>query len=105
MVITVHLHGVLSGYADGQRHVEVAIADQGTVEHVLDALTERYPGVGRRVRDETGAVRRHINLFVDGQQIRELGGTQHRPRPGAELLILPAVSGGAEPFRPWAEPG
>lgn len=95
MVVTVHLHGVLSGYADGQRHVEVAIADGGTVDHVLDTLTEQYPAVGRRVRDETGAVRRHINLFVDGQQIREIGGTQHRPRPGAELLILPAVSGGA----------
>ena len=97
MEVTVHLHGVLSGYADGHKHVEVVIADGGTVDHVLDALAARYPAVGRRIRDETGAIRQHLNLFVDGQQLRELGGTQHRPRPGAELLILPAVSGGAAP--------
>lgn len=94
MDVTVHLHGVLSGYADGQRRFEMAVADEATVDHVLDALTERYPAVGRRVRDETGRVRQHINLFVDGQQLRELGGVEHRPDPGAELLILPAVSGG-----------
>lgn len=94
MDITVRLHGVLSGYADGQRHLEVTVADEATVDHVLDALTERYPAVGRRVRDETGLVRQHINLFVDGRQVRELGGVEHRPAPGAELLILPAVSGG-----------
>ena len=94
MEVTVHLHGVLSRYADDQRHLAVEVAEDATVDHVLDALAQRYPGVGRRVRDETGSIRQHLNLFVDGQQLRELGGVDHRLRSGAELLILPAVSGG-----------
>jgi sulfur-carrier protein len=92
--ISVRLHGVLSRYADGNRHLDVEVANDGTVDDVLTALAVRYPGVERRVRDETGTVRPHINLFVDGTQLRELGGVAHRPPPGAELLILPAVSGG-----------
>lgn len=94
MEITVHLHGVLSRHADGQRHLEVAVNDGASVDDVLDALAQRYPGVGRRIRDETGTLRQHLNLFVDGEQLRELGGVDHRPPPGAEILILPAVSGG-----------
>ncbi len=97
MRITVTLHGVLSRYADGQRHLEVEVADDADVSDALVLLAERYPGVDRRVRDETGAVRRHLNLFVDGTLIRELGGLRASLRPGSELLILPAVSGGVGP--------
>jgi sulfur-carrier protein len=92
--VTVHLHGVLSRYADGHRHLEITVADEATVDEVLDELAERYPAVERRIRDETRTVRQHLNLFVDGEQLRELGGVEHRLHPGAELLILPAVSGG-----------
>jgi sulfur-carrier protein len=92
--VTVHLHGVLSRYVDGRRHLEVTVDDAATVDDVLDVLSQRYPAAERRIRDETGAVRRHLNLFVDGEQLRNLGGVTHRLHPGAELLVLPAVSGG-----------
>jgi sulfur-carrier protein len=92
--VNVRLHGVLSRYAEGQRAFDLEVADGSTVDGVLAALAARYPGVERRVRDETGTVRPHINLFIDGTHLRDLGGVAHRPPPGAELLILPAVSGG-----------
>jgi sulfur-carrier protein len=92
--VTVRLHGVLSEYAGGQRAFPLEVADGSTVDDMLSALAVPYPGVERRVRDETGVVRPHINLFVDGNHLRDLGGVTHRPSPGSELLILPAVSGG-----------
>ena len=47
-----------------------------------------------RVITERGDVRQHINIFVDGESIRDCGGLTARVRDGAEIVILPAVSGG-----------
>ena len=67
--------------------VEVAAS---TVGEVFDALDARWPGMGDRLRDSTPAVRRHINVFVDGK--RATLGTPLPP--GAEVFVLTAISGG-----------
>jgi molybdopterin synthase sulfur carrier subunit len=65
-----------------------------TVRQVLDALAVSHPRLERRVRDERGMVRRHVNVFVGADDSRGLLG-QDTPVPaGAEVLILPNVSGG-----------
>lgn len=61
---------------------------------VLDALAERHPAVGRRVRDETGMVRRHVNVFVGSDNARDLAGVDTVVPEGVEVAVLPAVSGG-----------
>jgi molybdopterin synthase sulfur carrier subunit len=88
---TVHLPSALSGHAAGQRRVAVAGA---TVGKVLAALGQAHPGVGQRVLDDRGVLRRHVNVFVNGESIRYLDGIETPVGDGDEMWILPAVSGG-----------
>jgi molybdopterin converting factor small subunit len=85
---------VLREQAGGRHKLDVPLADGATLGELLDVLAEWFPAVERRIRDETGTLRRHVNLFVDAQQARALGGVDHRLHDGAEILVLPAVSGG-----------
>ena len=66
----------------------------GSVRGVLDELERRYPALHRCICDETGAVRRHVNLFVNASNIRDLEGLDSPLAPGDVVTILPAVSGG-----------
>jgi molybdopterin synthase sulfur carrier subunit len=88
---TVHLPAALSGHAAGRRHLRVAGA---TVGGVLAALGRAHPGVGQRVLDDRGALRRHVNVYVNGESIRYLEGVETPVGDGDEVWILPAVSGG-----------
>ena len=60
----------------------------------LEQVEARYPVLYRSVCNETGAVRRHVNLFVNTESIRDLDGLDTELAEGDELIILPAVSGG-----------
>jgi molybdopterin converting factor small subunit len=73
--------------------VEVA-ADAVTVGSVLDTVAGEHPALERRVRDERGRLRTHVNVFVDADNIRDLDGLGTPLAPGAELSIVPAISGG-----------
>jgi molybdopterin converting factor small subunit len=79
--------GVLPGAVD-------AGGDAVTVGSVLDALAIEYPALERRVRDELGRPRVHVNLFVGADNVRDLDGLATPIRPGDDLSIIPAVSGG-----------
>ncbi len=61
-----------------------------TVEDVIDELEARWPGMRDRLCDTTPAIRRHINVFVEGKRVR----LETRLAPGADVFILTAVSGG-----------
>ncbi len=65
-----------------------------SVSEALSLLFATCPGVRDRVVTELGEVRPHVNIFVDGESIRYTGGTGAPVRDGAEILILPALSGG-----------
>ncbi|HEX9163973.1 MAG TPA: ubiquitin-like small modifier protein 1 [Thermoanaerobaculia bacterium] len=78
----------------GNRH-EVRLS--GTARSVGDALSllwSECPAVRDRVITEIGEVRPHVNVFVDGESIRYCGGLAAPVRDGAEVLIVPALSGG-----------
>ena len=94
--MTVRLASVLRDHAAGQASVRVELLDDdATVGAVLDALDRIHPGVGRRIRDERGVLRRHVNVFVGDEECRRLGGLDAPVKDGAELSVLAAVSGGA----------
>ena len=61
---------------------------------VLDELERRYPKLHRSICDETGAVRRHINLFVNTQHMRDCDGLDTLLEPADVVTIMTAVSGG-----------
>ena len=65
-----------------------------SVSEALGLLWASCPGVRDRVITERGDVRPHVNIFVDGESIRDLDGLRTPVRNGAEIVILPAVSGG-----------
>jgi molybdopterin converting factor small subunit len=94
MVVEVVLPGVLAEDAGGARSMKVEVGSGASVADVLDAVAQRHPRLARRLRDEVGVVRRHVNLFVDGEDVRRIGGTGAPVPDGATVLVLPNVSGG-----------
>ncbi len=93
MPITINMPSYLAAFADGQRSVKLASVP-ATVSHALDALWRMHPGLRDRVVDEQGKVRQHINIFVGDESIRFADGLSTPVPEGAEILIVPAVSGG-----------
>jgi MoaD family protein len=89
--ITIHVPSQLREGCAGARQIEV---DASTVRGVLDELKARYPSLYLGICDETGAVRRHVNLFVNASHIRDREGLDTALEPGDEISVLPAVSGG-----------
>ena len=65
-----------------------------TVRAALEDLERHQFALYRNVCDETGAVRRHLNVFVNADNVRDLSGVDTKLNPGDVLTILPAVSGG-----------
>lgn len=74
-------------FPDGATYVELQAA---TVREMMDALEARWPGMRDRLCDERPAVRRHINVFVEGRRAR----LDTPLRPGADVFVLTAISGG-----------
>jgi molybdopterin synthase sulfur carrier subunit len=93
MTVQVLLPGVLAALAGGSKHVEVQPAGD-TLADLLDALAVEHPMLARRIRDETGQVRRFVNVYVDGDDVRFEGGLAAKVRDGAEVQVLPSVAGG-----------
>ena len=91
MTIRVYIPGPLRRYCGDASELALSVA---TVRGALEELERLYPDLHRGVCDETGAVRRHINLFVNTDHIRDRNGLDTSLVPGDELMILPAVSGG-----------
>jgi sulfur-carrier protein len=87
-MIAVRLPTVLRPFAGGAERVE---ADGSTVAEVFAALD---PALRRRLTDEQGAVRRHVNIYLGDDNIRDLDGLGTPLKDGDELLILPSVAGG-----------
>lgn len=93
MTVQVVLPGVLADLAGGAKHLDVEPGGD-TLADLLDALAERHPTLGRRIRDETGRVRRFVNVYVDGEDVRWQGGLGAGVRDGAVVQVLPSVAGG-----------
>jgi molybdopterin synthase sulfur carrier subunit len=62
---------------------------------VILELETRYPAIRGRLRDESGALRRFVNLYVNGEDVRFKEGLETSLNAGDELSIIPAVAGGA----------
>lgn len=92
--VPVRLAAALRAHAGGAACVEVDVAEPATVTAVLDALAAAHPAVGRRVRDEVGTLRSHVNVFVGPDDLRDLGGPATIVPAGVEVAVLAAVSGG-----------
>ena len=94
-VLRLRLPGVLRELASGEGELRLPVPDAGqTLGDVLDAVARDWPVLSRRLRDETGTLRRHVNVFVDGEDVRRGEGLGTPVRPGAVVHVLPSVAGG-----------
>ena len=89
--ITLHVLGALRTYCAGASQLTISAH---TVRAALDDLERSQFALYRNVCDETGRVRRHLNVFVNSDNVRDLAGIDTTLAPGDVLTILPAVSGG-----------
>ncbi|MDQ6769446.1 MAG: MoaD/ThiS family protein [Gemmatimonadota bacterium] len=92
-MITVELPNVFCSYTNNNPSLEL---DEpcNTVGDALAALGRKSPGALDRIMDERGDLRRHVNLFVNGENVRFLDGLTTPVPNGATIFVLAAVSGG-----------
>ena len=77
------------------REREVVTADDGgNLLEMIDRLDKEYPGLKDRICDESGELRRFVNLYINGEDVRFLSGLQTPIKAGDEVSIVPAVAGG-----------
>jgi MoaD family protein len=81
----------LRRYTGGEARVP---ASGDSVAGVLDNLNERFPGLKDRVCEDDGEIRRFVNVFVNGKNVRTLDGAATPVKPGDEIGIIPAMAGG-----------
>jgi molybdopterin converting factor small subunit len=86
--------GALRAFSRGRAEVRIDGGRARTAGDALRLLWAECPGARDRVMTERGDVRTHINVFVDGVSIRQSGGLDAPVGEDAEIIILPAVSGG-----------
>jgi molybdopterin synthase sulfur carrier subunit len=91
MAAVVKIPTQLRAATGGDTETEV---DGATVQEVLDGLFDRYDELRARISDDDGSLRRFVNVYLAGEDIRFLDGLQTPVADGAELTILPAVAGG-----------
>lgn len=88
------LPGVLREHAGGATTLEMDLPPDATVTDLLDLLATLHPALGRRIRDEQGGLRRFVNVYVDGSDVRADGKLSAPVGADAEVLILPSIAGG-----------
>ena len=91
MGVVVKIPTQLRTAAGGQSE---AVLEGSTVQEVLDGLFDRYEELRPRLADDDGSLRRFVNVYLAGEDIRFLDGLATPVSDGAELTILPAVAGG-----------
>jgi len=91
--ITFHIPGALREFTGGRSRVQIE-ATPTTLGDALYLLWTLYPGVRDRIATEQGQVREHINVFIGSENMRYTGGLASALPAGAEISIVPAVSGG-----------
>ena len=91
MAVLVRIPTPLRKLTGGKAEVE---AQGSNVREVFDSVETAHRGVKEKVFDDAGAVRRFINVFVNGEDVRHLQGPETQVKPGDELSIVPAIAGG-----------
>lgn len=92
--VPAQLRDVVAGAAVVEVTIDGGAEGMATVAMVLDGLAIQHPALERRIRDEQGRTRAHVNLFVNSDNVRDRDGPATPIAAGEELSVIPAVSGG-----------
>ena len=91
MPVTIEIPTAFRRFTDGAPRVDCAAS---TVAEALDTLTKRFPGLSRHVRDDSGQIRQFLNIYLNEEDIRFLGGESCALREGDRVLLVPSIAGG-----------
>ncbi|MEV5408359.1 MoaD/ThiS family protein [Thermopolyspora sp. NPDC052614] len=91
MAIKVRIPTILRSYTDGEKLVS---GEGATLEDLIGDLDSRHPGLKGRLMDENG-LRRFVNVYLNDEDVRFLGGLGTPLSDGDTVTVLPAVAGGA----------
>ena len=91
MSVSVRIPTILRTYTGGESEVS---AEGGTLAEVLDNLDSHHSGIKGRIVDETGELRRFVNVYVGNDDVRFLDNLATPTPDGAQVSVIPAVAGG-----------
>ena len=91
MSVSVRIPTILRPYTSGDSEVTAA---GETLSAVLDDLEAKFPGIRARVLDDSGELRRFVNVYVGNEDVRFLDGLATATPAGTQISIIPAVAGG-----------
>jgi sulfur-carrier protein len=91
MPITIQIPTALRRHTEGVAAIACIAANLGELFSTLD---EKFPALKPHLRDESGQVRRFLNIYVNEEDIRFLGGPSYAFKDGDEVLLVPSIAGG-----------
>ena len=91
MTVSVRIPTILRTFTGGAAEVS---AGEGTLREVLAGLDAAYPGIGGRIVDDTGKLRRFVNVYVGEEDVRFAQGLDTPVPAGTHVSVIPAVAGG-----------
>jgi len=93
MPITIEIPTAFRRFTDGAPRVDCSAT---TIAEALNQLTSRFPDLSRHVRDESGQIRQFLNVYLNEEDIRFLGGEACALKEGDRVLLVPSIAGGSE---------
>jgi len=93
MKITIEIPSALRRFTDGVQSIECS---SETLPDLLGEIEQRFPAINKHLRDDSGQVRRFVNIYVNEEDIRFLGGPSYAFQEGDEVLLVPSIAGGVE---------
>jgi sulfur-carrier protein len=93
MPITVQIPTALRRHTDGVGKLDCSAAN---ISELFSVLDEKFPQLKPHLRDEAGEIRRFLNVYVNEEDIRFLGGPAYAFQDGDEVLLVPSIAGGAQ---------
>jgi sulfur-carrier protein len=91
VAIKVQIPSALRRHTDGIACVDCSVK---TLDELLSTLDQKFPALKPHLRDEAGQVRRFLNVYVNEEDIRFLGGNTYAFQDGDEVLLVPSIAGG-----------
>ena len=92
VTVQVRIPTILRSYTGGAAEVTAA---EGTLREVIAGLDAAYPGLGGRIVDDSGQLRRFVNVYVGDEDVRFAQGLDTPVPAGGQVSVIPAVAGGA----------
>src|SRR6266481_8921585 len=91
MPVIIEIPTAFRRFTDGQPKVDCSAV---TIAEALNQLTAKFPDLGRHVRDDQGQIRQFLNVYLNDEDIRFLGGEECTVKEGDKVLLVPSIAGG-----------